>query len=151
MYQNLSNTNKLSSGQKKILRVHEAFYTLVRRQLGVNSKPVRKFLEKILLKKISNDERDRAIKNFIAEIKLSARKYICQATAYTPLFKGSSKFYKKDTQQLIFYGQTIQEAFHKLLDAQITTGFIPCNAVGDSGNAITGICLKPLTLGENCK
>mgnify|MGYP000116564801 FL=1 len=49
LYQNSLITNKLSYGQKKVLRVHEVFYTLVRRNLGINSKPVRTLLEKILL------------------------------------------------------------------------------------------------------
>jgi hypothetical protein len=150
MYQNPVVTKKLSEGQKKVLQVHEALYSLVRWQLGTDSKSVRAVLEKILLKDLSDSTRDRAIANFIAVINSKARQHVCQATGYRPLFDGYSKFYKKDSRLMMFYGRTVEEAFQKMQNSQSTTGYIPCNEVGDGGNVATGVCAKALTL-EDCK
>ncbi len=158
MYRNSKVIQQLSEGQKKVLQIHEAFYSLVRWQLGTDSRSVRVLLEKLLLKNLPDGDRDKAVKNFIVTTKANAGRYVCQATGYREIYEGSKKFFNKngvisnnEVKELILYGRTAEEAFAKLTNAQATTGYIPCNQIGYGGNSLYGICVVPPTLGENCK
>jgi hypothetical protein len=156
MYRNEKVIQQLSEGQRKILQIHEAFYSLVRWQLGTDSRPVRALLEKLLLKNLSDTDRDKAIKNFVITTKANASQYVCEATGYLQIFEGSHKFFNKnisnnEVKELIFFGRTAEEAFTKLVNAQATTNYIPCNQIGDGGNSLYSICVVSPTLGENCQ
>lgn len=148
MYQNSRVTNKLSLGQKKILQIHEALYSLIRSNLGTDSRAVRALLEKILLKDLPDDVRDVAIKNFIASINKNANRFVCQARGYTAL--GVNTFLKRSVQDLSFYGKTMQEAFSKLNDMR-KDGIIPCNGFADVWSSSTATCEQVPTIGSNCQ
>jgi hypothetical protein len=151
LYQNSKVVQKLSPGQLKVLQIHEALYSLVRGNLGNDSKPVRALLEKMLLKTLPDSERNTAISNFAASLRKTSERFVCRANIYKKSHPASKVFYRSTEQELSFYGKTMNEAFSKMKAVEDQGLFVVCNQIGDSGSSAVATCLEKPVIGLNCQ
>lgn len=150
LYQNKTVTKNLKAGQNKLLEIHEAIYSYVRQELGDNSRPVRSLLERLLLEELSDQNRNQALKDFVSEISLASKKWICQAQSW-PSYNRYIDLDRRPSIKTSF-GKTAEKAFENLPNSD---GFgILCNRVEQLDATYRtpglGICVEKPTI-NNCK